>query len=128
MRTVSATPMTILLCRFPLPTYVVPRIAVPRRCVAFPPDATASRCFVFAGRLLYTPRHPPTPTEPSKLKLLFVRQTLYGFLRLRIPSGTSPVLPDLKGCALIRELHVYGKLKKVCRCVQVRDVWLSRLS
>ena len=71
---------------------------------------------------------PPTPTEPSKLKLLFVRQTLYGFLRLRIPSGTSPVLPDLKGCALIRELHVYGKLKKVCRCVQVRDVWLSRLS
>lgn len=40
-------------------------------------------------------------------------QTLYGFLRLRIPSGTSPILPDLKGCALIRELHVYGKLKKV---------------
>eukprot|EP00904_Undaria_pinnatifida_P004009 jgi/Undpi1/13609/HiC_scaffold_9.g03263.m1 len=40
-------------------------------------------------------------------------QTLYGFLRLRIPSGTSDILPDLKGCALIRELHVYGKLKKV---------------
>lgn len=40
-------------------------------------------------------------------------QTLYGFLRLRIPSGTSPILSDLKGCALIRELHVYGKLKKV---------------
>lgn len=40
-------------------------------------------------------------------------QTLYGFLRLRIPSGTSLVLPDLRGCALIRELHVYGKLKKV---------------
>ncbi|CAM9532129.1 unnamed protein product [Ectocarpus sp. 4 AP-2014] len=40
-------------------------------------------------------------------------ETLYGFLRLRIPSGTSPILPDLKGCALIRELHVYGKLKKV---------------
>eukprot|EP00903_Cladosiphon_okamuranus_P019815 g18212.t1 len=41
------------------------------------------------------------------------QETLYGFLRLRIPSGTSPILPDLKGCALIRELHVYGKLKKV---------------
>ncbi|CAN0441484.1 unnamed protein product, partial [Hapterophycus canaliculatus] len=40
-------------------------------------------------------------------------KTLYGFLRLRIPSGKSPILPDLKGCALIRELHVYGKLKKV---------------
>ncbi|CAN0221465.1 unnamed protein product [Ascophyllum nodosum] len=38
---------------------------------------------------------------------------LYGFLRLRIPSGTSQILPDLKSCALIRELHVYGKLKKV---------------
>ncbi|CAN0108469.1 unnamed protein product, partial [Sphacelaria rigidula] len=38
---------------------------------------------------------------------------LYGFLRFRIPSGTSPILSDLKGCALIRELHVYGKLKKV---------------
>lgn len=40
-------------------------------------------------------------------------KTLYGFLRLRIPSGNSQILPDLKGCALIRELHVYGKLKKV---------------
>ncbi|CAN0182944.1 unnamed protein product, partial [Laminaria digitata] len=40
-------------------------------------------------------------------------ETLYGFLRLRIPSGKSSILPDLKGCALIRELHVYGKLKKV---------------
>lgn len=49
---------------------------------------------------------------------------LYGFLRLRIPSGTSPILPDLKGCALIRELHVYGKLKKVC-CALPRDVVLA---
>ncbi|CAM9610005.1 unnamed protein product, partial [Discosporangium mesarthrocarpum] len=41
------------------------------------------------------------------------QETLYGFLRLRIPSGDSPILEDLRGCALVRELHVYGKLKKV---------------
>jgi ELP3 family radical SAM enzyme/protein acetyltransferase len=38
---------------------------------------------------------------------------LHGFLRLRIPSRGSQCLPELKGCALIRELHVYGKLTKV---------------
>ncbi|CAE6971529.1 unnamed protein product [Symbiodinium natans] len=39
--------------------------------------------------------------------------TLYGLLRLRFnddPRAPSPVFPELSGCALIRELHVYGAL------------------
>ena len=39
---------------------------------------------------------------------------LYGFTRLRIPSqhwsGESHWMPELEGCALIRELHVYGRV------------------
>eukprot|EP00759_Apiculatamorpha_spiralis_P037210 PhF_6_TR37166/c0_g1_i1/m.54717 len=40
-------------------------------------------------------------------------ETLYGFLRLRLSrtAGTF-AFPELKGCALIRELHVYGRLVK----------------
>ena len=38
---------------------------------------------------------------------------LYGFLRLRLdpePGGVDgEIIPELKGCALIRELHVYGQ-------------------
>jgi len=39
--------------------------------------------------------------------------TLYGLLRLRFnddPSAPGVVFPELTGCALIRELHVYGAL------------------
>lgn len=38
--------------------------------------------------------------------------TIYGFCRLRLPSGSS-VLKELEGSALIRELHVYGKMNAV---------------
>ncbi len=38
---------------------------------------------------------------------------LYGFLRLRIPSNSSEIINELKGCALLRELHVYGKIQVV---------------
>lgn len=38
---------------------------------------------------------------------------LYGFLRLRIPSETSEIMEELKGCSLLRELHVYGKVLPV---------------
>jgi elongator complex protein 3 len=41
------------------------------------------------------------------------RSLVLGFLRLRLPSPTNlPVvhaLPEIKDCALIRELHVYGQ-------------------
>eukprot|EP00435_Cladocopium_sp_Y103_P023387 s1914_g5.t1 len=39
--------------------------------------------------------------------------TLYGLLRLRFNDdikAPSPIFPELNGCALIRELHVYGTL------------------
>jgi len=36
-------------------------------------------------------------------------RNLLGFLRLRIPNETSKAIPELKGCALIREIHVYGQ-------------------
>lgn len=40
--------------------------------------------------------------------------TLYGFIRLRL-TNNQPVhiFPELEGCALIRELHVYGVLQPV---------------
>jgi histone acetyltransferase (RNA polymerase elongator complex component) len=41
---------------------------------------------------------------------------LYGFVRLRITnSHTNQIFPELDGCALIRELHVYGMLQAVGR-------------
>jgi len=42
--------------------------------------------------------------------------TLYGFLRLRIPNPTNALqLDEVKNCALIRELHVYGTVVNVNR-------------
>jgi len=41
--------------------------------------------------------------------------TLYGFVRLRIPSHSicisHPIFPELTGCAFIRELHCYGEVQ-----------------
>ena len=42
------------------------------------------------------------------------RKIIYGFLRLRITNNErSDIFPELKNCALIRELHVYGLVVKV---------------
>ena len=38
---------------------------------------------------------------------------LYGFVRLRIPSGKSVYFKELEGCSFVRELHVYGQLETV---------------
>jgi ELP3 family radical SAM enzyme/protein acetyltransferase len=38
---------------------------------------------------------------------------LYGFLRLRYNPGNNTVFPELNGCSMIRELHVYGNLSPV---------------
>ena len=38
---------------------------------------------------------------------------LYGFVRLRVTHDENNYFPELKDCALIRELHVYGSLKAV---------------
>lgn len=42
---------------------------------------------------------------------------LYGFVRLRITTcaASNSIFPELDGCALIRELHVYGMLQTVGR-------------
>lgn len=38
---------------------------------------------------------------------------LFGLLRLRIPNQKDIKIKELKGCALVRELHVYGKSVKI---------------
>ena len=41
---------------------------------------------------------------------------LFGLLRLRIPEKTEidkPFIKELKGCAIVRELHVYGKALEI---------------
>ncbi|MCF6276375.1 MAG: tRNA uridine(34) 5-carboxymethylaminomethyl modification radical SAM/GNAT enzyme Elp3 [Candidatus Magasanikbacteria bacterium] len=44
------------------------------------------------------------------------REALFGFLRLRIPEktpkkiGVYKLLPEIKNCAFVRELHTYGQL------------------
>ena len=40
-------------------------------------------------------------------------ETIYGFLRLRISPDSASVFPELKNCALMRELHVYGEVVPV---------------
>lgn len=40
-------------------------------------------------------------------------KTLYGFVRLRLDSGRGKITDELNGCALIREVHVYGDLTRV---------------
>lgn len=41
-------------------------------------------------------------------------KTLYGFLRLRLTHNQPlHIFPELEGCGMIRELHVYGKLQRV---------------
>jgi histone acetyltransferase (RNA polymerase elongator complex component) len=39
--------------------------------------------------------------------------TLYGFVRLRLDDGRNKAFTELNGCALIRELHVYGQFAQV---------------
>jgi len=43
------------------------------------------------------------------------KSIIFGFLRLRLSpdAGLNGALPELTGCALIRELHVYGTLRPV---------------
>jgi histone acetyltransferase (RNA polymerase elongator complex component) len=40
-------------------------------------------------------------------------KTLYGFVRLRLDDARDKAFPELNGCGLIRECHVYGDLSKV---------------
>ena len=47
-----------------------------------------------------------------------VHDILYGFVRLRLSQTANDVFPELEGCALIRELHVYGNLCMVSDSVK----------
>lgn len=53
---------------------------------------------------------------------------LYGFIRLRLTTNQPVhIFPELEGCALIRELHVYGKLQPVgTKCSHVQHSGLGR--
>lgn len=49
------------------------------------------------------------------------QRTLYGFLRLRLAqknNAAHAIFPELTNCALIRELHVYGKLTQTSDTTQ----------
>lgn len=65
----------------------------------FYPSSGASDCFL---------SYEAPSTEPLK------PDTLLAFCRLRLPhahqSGGTEAFPELKGAALVRELHVYGQL------------------
>jgi histone acetyltransferase (RNA polymerase elongator complex component) len=44
------------------------------------------------------------------------REILFGFVRLRITKNQCvDIFPELENCALIRELHVYGKTMSVSK-------------
>lgn len=59
--------------------------------------------------------------KPQELEADDDNATLYGLLRLRFNDdikAPSPIFPELNGCALIRELHVYGILRAAGRAEQ----------
>jgi len=55
---------------------------------------------------------------------------LYGFVRLRLTRfPATSVFPELAGCGMIRELHVYGQLKSVTKnMVEMDHTKNSRIS
>ena len=57
-------------------------------------------------------------------------KVLFGFLRLRLSKNSGYklyddeyIFPELKNCAMIRELHVYGQVKKVSEKKTDKDVF-----
>merc|ERR550537_534778 len=50
---------------------------------------------------------------PERMTPIPENPTLYGLLRLRFnddANAPKKIFPELAGCALIRELHVYGQV------------------
>lgn len=65
------------------------------------------------------------PKQPVAAEVDDDNATLYGLLRLRFnddAGAPAPMFPELKGCAQIRELHVYGVLVAAGRGDQRTDV------
>lgn len=48
--------------------------------------------------------------QTDRLKINNLKSYIVGFCRLRISSKDDYTLPNLCGCSLVRELHVYGKM------------------
>lgn len=53
-------------------------------------------------------------------------KVLFAFLRLRINSRLEPVLPELKGAALVRELHTYGQAMELGATGEVQHLGLGK--
>ena len=78
------------------------------------------RCREIKGKKIGVYERKIRSYESSNGKELFIsyespdEKTIYGFLRLRIPNEEQVYMFDeLRNCALIRELHVYGNLSCV---------------
>jgi ELP3 family radical SAM enzyme/protein acetyltransferase len=52
---------------------------------------------------------------------------LYGFVRLRLDDAQNKVFEELNGCALIRELHVYGNMANISQTGAVQHNGLGKL-
>lgn len=84
-------------------------------------------CYDIRNREIKTQKFNPNDTfmvireyDASDGKEFFIsfesrdNKLLYGFIRLRLTTNQPlHIFPELEGCALIRELHVYGKLQPV---------------
>ena len=59
------------------------------------------------GLSLHTTRYATSVGEERFLEWVDAADRLAGFLRLALPDG-EPVFEELRGCAVLREVHVYG--------------------
>jgi ELP3 family radical SAM enzyme/protein acetyltransferase len=75
-------------------------------------DEEALRALRLEREKLAEKKPQPSSKAPAP-SACYENAALYGLLRLRFnddPSAAAAVFPELDGCALIRELHVYGQL------------------
>ncbi|PIN88799.1 tRNA uridine(34) 5-carboxymethylaminomethyl modification radical SAM/GNAT enzyme Elp3, partial [Candidatus Pacearchaeota archaeon CG10_big_fil_rev_8_21_14_0_10_35_13] len=53
--------------------------------------------------------YPASNGKELFLQVVNSENVLFGLLRLRFPGSPSPLIPELNDCAIVREVHVYGK-------------------
>jgi ELP3 family radical SAM enzyme/protein acetyltransferase len=62
------------------------------------------------------PGNDSIPATYHTLGYIETREVLFGFVRLRITKNQCiDIFPELENCALVRELHVYGKTMSVSK-------------
>eukprot|EP00756_Hemistasia_phaeocysticola_P061486 Hpha_TRINITY_DN4964_c0_g1::TRINITY_DN4964_c0_g1_i1::g.51408::m.51408 len=77
------------------------------------PQAQRKAAELAAGAMLVERYYPASGGEEYFLSFETDTERLFGFCRLRLAKrGNYPpgLFPELEGCALVRELHVYGQL------------------